>query len=74
VPSDVRTSANGDTYDPHVPHVKRQAHGEVQKGHEYSHTVIQAYSHKGIQAYRHTCSIQQSYSLTDSTTHLIRGL
>jgi hypothetical protein len=30
------------------------------------HTVIQLYSHAGF--------VQQSYSLTESTSHLIRGL
>jgi hypothetical protein len=30
------------------------------------HTVIQLYTHTGF--------VQQSYSLTDSTSHLIRGL
>jgi hypothetical protein len=33
-----------------------------------------SYSHKVIRSFRITGSVQQSYSLTDSTSHLIRGL
>jgi hypothetical protein len=40
----------------------------------YSHTGTQSYRHTGIQAYSQTSSIQQSYILTDSTSHLNRGL